>query len=185
LFTSRTTPDYTTVESNQHIVARFISGTYNQELRINGNGYFSKIEDNKDGDRTYVLSIGSSAADKFKLLGRCNYSMGDNSYYSTNNNSFALTNGTAEIKEHIFIPLHHNSGNYNINQTAMLWVNGGTVTKGFPSGSEAIVLYGALKVSAGELNANCTSGLTRRESGLLQIDGGIINANQIRTSNQG
>ncbi|MCA1762696.1 MAG: hypothetical protein LC664_06865, partial [Flavobacteriales bacterium] len=81
-------------------------------------------------------------------------------------------------------------GNYTINQTAMLWVNGGSAAKGAPeviggNNSEAIVPYGIIKVSAGALYANCTSGITTRANGLIQLDDGYIFANQIRTSVQG
>lgn len=182
-FTTRTSPDYTASETEQYIEARFISATENQELRANGNAYFSRIVVNKGIDMTYTLTI-NGAPNKFKLLGRCNDNMGASDYVAegSNDNAFALVNGTAEIKENIFIPLHHNGGNYNINATTMLWINGGEATKGFPSGTEAIVVYGTVKVSDGILNAYCRSGLTMRGNGLLQVDGGIVNANQVRTS---
>ncbi|NEN23179.1 T9SS type A sorting domain-containing protein [Cryomorpha ignava] len=182
-FTTRTSPNYIAPESTQFIEARFISGTLNQELRANGISYFSRIVVNKGIDMTYTLTI-NGAPNKFQLLGRCNAGMGANSFTSegANGNSFALVNGTAEIKENIFIPLHHNGGNHNINETAMLWVNGGEVTKGFPSGTEAIVVYGTVKISAGNLNAYCKSGFTMRGNGLLQVDGGVVTTDQIRTS---
>ncbi len=187
-FTTRTMPDYINSESEQYIEARFISDIANQELRANGNSYFSRIVVNKGIDMTYVLSLNSNAPNKFKLLGRCNYGMGSSAYITeaSNSNSFALVNGTAEIKENIFIPLSQNQGqNHNINETAMLWVNGGEVTKGSLDGANngiAIVVYGVIKVSSGTLNALCQSGLTMRGNGLLQVDGGIVNTNQIRTS---
>ena len=187
-FTTRTTPNYSSDESEQYIEARFISDIANQELRANGNSYFSRIVVNKGVDMTYILSINSNALNKFRLLGRCNIGMGGSSYVTegSNGNSFALVNGTAEIKENIFIPLSQNQNqNYNINETAMLWVNGGEVTKGSLDGTNnsiAIVVYGAIKVSNGILNALCESGLTMRGNGLLQVDGGTVNTNQIRTS---
>lgn len=190
-FTNRTDPNYTANETEDYIEARFISDTNNQELRANGSSTFSRIVINKGADMTYILSLTSTNAAYFKLYGPCQDGMGDSQYYDEdhNQNSFALINGTAEITENIFIPLQINNGNYNINYTAQLWVNGGEVTKGPPVGtgeiSEALVNYGSVKVTDGILNVNCRSGITIRENGIIQIDGGKIYTNQIRTSMYG
>ena len=74
---------------------------------------------------------------------------------------------------------------YNINYTAQLWVNGGVVTKGQLGGSgsgSAIVPYGKIKVSPGCLTPSAIKGMTLRENGLLQVDGGVVNTNCIGTS---
>ena len=197
-FTNRTSAsdyNYTNNETQQYIQAVFGSGSVNQELRANGPSYFSRIVVDKGVDMTYVLTFSSINPSFFRLLGRCDYTMSDNPYInaSDNKNAFALINGTAEIRENIFLPLsvnQANSSNYNINATAQLWINGGHAAKGFPVGpdtrhSQAIVNYGIIKVTGGVLTANCRSGITTRDNGITQIDGGVINAMQIRTSNQG
>src|SRR5690606_34151447 len=121
-----------------------------------------------------------------------------------NPHSFALINGTAEIRENIFIPLQINrgndninansgnnkSGNYNINHTAQLWINGGEVTKGRlgdPSAANgtALVLYGSVKVTSGVLNVFCNAGIVIRGNGVIQVDGGLVETNQIQTSTLG
>lgn len=60
-------------------------------------------------------------------------------------------------------------GNYNVSENAILWVDGGTVTK--PNGT-AVVVYGKVKVSAGTFNANINSGITTRLNGVFESTGG-------------
>lgn len=200
-FTNRTAVEantYFTSENQQIVIAHFVSDSRNQELRTNGLSNFSRIVVNKGFDMTYILSISSTSATFFKLLGRCNYHMNPASFTGEggNPNAFALINGTAEIKNNIFIPLQTNSTAennttasggpiYNINNSAQLWVNGGTVTKGPLGGvgtASAIVPYGNIRVTAGVLNSLCNRGITLRENGLIQVDGGTVNANNISTS---
>src|SRR5690606_2289660 len=137
-----------------------------------------------------VLSISAESPGDFHLLGYCGNATGadspniaeSNSFF---NNAFALVNGTAEIGQNVFIPLN-TGGNYNLNESTTLWVNGGTVAKGAPqvgtSNTLAVVVYGTVKVSEGTFYANVESGFTLRGNGTLQIDGGEVYANQIRTS---
>lgn len=189
-FTNRTTAsyaNYTSSEGTDIVEAFFTSDNNNQLLRANGLTNLSRIVIDKGIDQTYTLSIESSNANFFKLLGRCNYNMGNSDYFAEPQfyNCFALVNGTAEIRENIFIPLHANNGNYNINKTAQLWINGGEATKGQLGGSSnsgGLVPYGILKVSDGVMNSLCESGLTTRDNGLIQVDGGVVNTNSIRTS---
>jgi len=191
-FTNRTSANFTAYSTNENqdiVVAYFASGSKNQRLVANGLSYFSRIVIDKGVDMTYVLSFSSNNSNHFKLLGPCDFAMPPANYTSAagNQNSFALVNGTAEIRENIFIPLLTNNTNgiYNINNTAELWVNGGVVTKGRLGGggnASAIVPYGNIRVTAGVLNALCNSGITLRENALVQIDGGEVNANSLRTS---
>ena len=188
---------YNSFEQNDFVVAHFVSGSKNQVFRANGLTYFNRIVIDKGVDMTYVLSISSNNSDNFHLLGPCNYMMSEvefsPEYYSPGNNgnrnSFALINGTAEIKENIFIPLHLNGhGNYNLNHSAQLWVNGGEVTKGKLGGtgtSTAFVIYGTVKVSSGKLNVFCNAGMVIRGNGVIQVDGGEVETNQIQTSTLG
>ena len=185
-FTERTTPDYNDNNGTAWVNCRFVHDSKNQEIVCNGISWFQRIVMDKGTDDTYLLSIEASNSNYFKLLGRANDSMGSDPYQTENENSncLAIINGTAEIRDNVFIPLHTGGGNYNINETAGLWVNGGEVTKGVPIGqnNQAIVAYGKIRISAGTLNANCTSGITMRNLGSVEISGGTLRANQIRTS---
>ncbi len=195
-FTNRTSPAtatyYNSAETDQYITARFISDTQNQRLLANGKTYLSRLVVNKGVDDTYIFTVSADNSEDFFLLGKANSATGQNDpnlLESSLQNAFALVNGTAEIGNNVFIPLNR-SGNYNFNETTTLWVNGGTVAKGAPEmvggGDElAIVVYGKIKVSAGEIYANCQSGFTLRKNGILQVDGGYLQANQIRTSTYG
>ena len=193
---------YTTPEVGQRVVAYFSSNSKNQELVANGISYFSRIVVDKGTDMTYILRISSNNTSKFKLLGVCNKYMYPARNYSTpieNLNSFALINGTAEIGPNIFIPLLANantSGNkwYMLNHTAQLWVNGGEVAVGSLGGPVeqigevkaipygALIIYGLIKVSAGKLSSWCNNGILLRETGILEVDGGTVSTNQLRTS---
>lgn len=193
---------YTTGEANmQKIVAHFVSGIANQELIANGLSYFSRIVVNKGTDMTYILRIVSNNASKFKLLGRCDQYMTADRAYSTpeqNLNSLATINGTIEVGQNIFIPLLVNPSSggkyYLINNSAQLWVNGGEVVVGSLGGAAgssggnkngALITYGLIKVTAGNLRSLCNNGILLRQTGMLQIDGGTVTTNQVRTSNIG
>jgi len=193
-FTNRTvggSSAYINQESNHIIEAFFVSSNQNQKLVANGESFFSRMVIDKGSDETYILTISSNGPDKFKLLGRCRTNLGPFQQQfvdeSINQNSFALINGTAEIRQNIFIPLFINNGIYNINNTAQIWVNGGEVTYGpFGAGgnSGALVLYGIIKVTDGVFNVFNNNGIVIRANGLVQVDGeeAQLNTNQIRTS---
>ena len=184
-FTNRITPNYTQTETSGWVEAKFISNSINQELIANGTSFFSRLVINKGLDDSYVLHVTSDGPNKFQLLGFANQNFDSPQASETlNTNSVCLVYGTLRVGNDIFLPLHVNSGNYCINESTTLWVDGGVVTKGFPIGATgtAIVSYGKIRITAGELNANCNSGITIRDNGIIQVDGGTLNANQIRTS---
>lgn len=186
IFTNRLELDSALVESQHWVEAHFTNGIKNQTLTANGSvNRFSRIIVNKGHDQTYVLTINSNATNKFQLLGR--HVATDNGDPEVPNiqdskgdrNSCVIINGTLEVGKNIDIILHRRGGNYSVGRNAQIWVNGGSVTK---DAGTAIVIYGKVRITAGELNANCNSGFTTRDNGILQVDGGVVNANQIRTS---
>ncbi len=189
-FSNRTVPNYTTAENQGHVFARFVNPTAHQRVMANGLTYFSRIVMNKGSDDTYTLSLSADEPDMFRLLGNCNSSMGESPFHAegsgAQNTSMALINGTLEVRENIFIPLQTGANNFNINETVTLWINGGFAAKGAPDvgtgNNIAIVPYGKIRISAGRLNANCNSGITTRGNGVLHVEGGELNTNQIRTS---
>ena len=75
-------------------------------------------------------------------------------------------------------------GNYDLGSPGVLpvlWIDGASVTDGGISG--AIVPYGTIRVTAGSLTLeNGQRAVVIRESGLLKIDGGVVNMGMFRTS---
>ena len=75
----------------------------------------------------------------------------------------------------ITIPRLNGGGNYDLGAAGVLpvfWIDGANVTDGGLGG--AIVPYGTLKITAGSLTCvNGQGAIVLRESGLLQIDGGV------------
>lgn len=94
-------------------------------------------------------------------------------------------NGIMRLGNNITIPAlgETGGGNYDLGSPTnvpMLWIDGATIqtTQG-----NSIVPYGTIRITAGTLN--CTTGassIVLRESGLIELFGGTINARMIRTS---
>jgi Pentaxin family/G8 domain len=176
--------DYTTATpANGGVNANFVSSLQNQELICNGFSKFWRIKIDKGSDDTYKLRITANSVANFNLLGFAAHNNdADVTPYGaqTNNlNALGLVRGTVEIGNNIVISTLNNTGNYCVYTPATLWVNGGSVTK--PAGT-AIVGYGKIKVSSGTLNAPVNSGVTLRVNGTLEVEGGTVTLNQIRTS---
>ena len=207
-FTNRTAEEegfevYNSKEIRHIITAFFVNDSINQRLQADGLSLFSRIVIDKGNDESAVLTISSNDPEHFKLIGSCNYPLRPTPFTPAepfpgnpgNPNSFALINGTAEIRENIFIPLQVNNippwedgsvGDFNINRTARLWVNGGEVTKGPMGGPETggngLVIYGKVTVSSGVLNVFSERGMILRDGGTLEVHGGNVNTNTLQTS---
>jgi hypothetical protein len=154
-----------------------LSASQDQEINCNGETRFYRIEINKGTDETYKTRLVASTPANFGLFGKANYDI--NTASGANDNAIGLRNGTLEVGLNINIPHLNTTGNYAIFETAQLWVNGGSVTK---SGGTAIVPYGRIKVTSGALTALIGSGLTTRENGIIQVEGGVVQVGAIRTS---
>lgn len=178
-FTNRVAANYTAEATNGIVDANFLNDSKNQAISCNGISNFYRIEIDKGTDKTYILSIEASAAANFNLFGYANEGHADIAQLAANNNALGLLRGTVKIGNNVNIPVLNNSGNYNISEAAQIWVNGGTVIK--PNGT-AIVPYGIARVSAGTFTASVGSGFTLRDNGLIKVEGGSLNATQIRTS---
>ncbi len=178
-FTNRSSADYNNEALNGIVDANFISSTSNQDVICNGISNFYRIEIDKGTDKTYMLAIEASAVSNFNLFGYANEGHASVAQLTDNNNALGLLRGTVKIGNNVNIPVLNNTGNYNISEAAQLWVDGGTVTK---SAGTAIVPYGTARISAGTFEALVASGFTLRDNGLIKIDGGTLNANQVRTS---
>ncbi len=178
-FTNRAAADYANEATDGIVDANFLNGSANQTVSCNGITNFYRIEIDKGTDMTYELSISASSTANFKLYGYASQAHGSVAQLTTNDNALGLLKGTVRIRNNVQIPHLNRSGNYNISEAARLWVDGGTVST---SVSNAIVPYGEAKITAGTFEALVPQGFTLRENGAVIVEGGTLNANQIRTS---
>lgn len=120
----------------------------------------------------YELSLIASPTSTVKFV---------NNGYTVN----ALGNGILRFGTNITIDrmIGNASGNYDIGSPTSLpvfWIDGANVTY---NASGAIVPYGTLKITSGLLTCQAgQGGIVIRESGLILVEGGTINAKMIRTS---
>ena len=178
-FTNRVTADYANEATNGIVDVNFLSTVADQDLICNGTSNFYRIEVDKGSDDTYILDISTDNSANFNLYGYANEGHANVAQLASNANALGLLAGTVKVGLNVNIPALNITGNYNISSAARLWVDGGTVTKSIGT---AIVPYGVLQVSSGTLNALVASGLTLRDQGQIVMEGGSLNANQIRTS---
>jgi len=106
--------------------------------------------------------------------------------FVNNGNTFiANGNGILRFGNNITIPRMNGSGggNYDIGSPSALpvvWIDGASVTY---NGGGAIVPYGTIRITSGTLTCQSgQGGIVIRESGLILVEGGTINAKMIRTS---
>ncbi|NBC84048.1 MAG: HYR domain-containing protein [Bacteroidetes bacterium] len=178
-FTNRTVANYTSSANDGVIELIVDNATKDQFIQCNGPSNFYRIEIDKGIDKTYALSITATDASNFNLFGRANYGHSSQAQLTSNLNALGLLRGTVKIGNNVNIPVLNTGGNYNISEAARIWVDGGYVAK---TGGTAVVPYGVLKVTSGTFEALVNSGITLRENGQINISGGTINVNQIRTS---
>lgn len=179
-FTQRVAANLTADATNGIIDLNFLSTTADQTLACNAQANFYRIKVDKESS-AYTLSITASADGNFNLYGRADYSIdSDLGYGGTNNNAFALVTGTAKIGSNVNFTLNE-GGNYSISSNGQLWIAGGEIlkTSGF-----ALVPYGTFKISSGIAELLVQSGITIRDAGVVEVTGGSVYANQIRTSIQ-
>lgn len=178
-FTNRVAANYTAEATNGIVDFNLLNDNENQTINCNGLTRFYRIEIDKGVDDSYLATFTADAPGNFLLFGFSNNDDPATAQLASSNNAFALLRGTAEITANISIPVLSNTGNYNISAGAALWINGGTVLK---NNGNSTVPYGTLKVSAGLFESRVVAGITTRDNGTINVEGGIINTNQIRTS---
>ncbi len=178
-FTNRSVPNYGAEATDGIIDANFLSGSSDQTINCNGVTNFYRIEIDKGLDQTYILDINATVAANFNLFGPADYGHSSVAQLTTNENNLGLLRGTVRLNTNVDVPVLNNTGNYNIPESARLWVNGGSAEK---PGGTAIVPYGTVQLSAGILNAPVNSGITTRDNGNIIVEGGTMTVNQIRTS---
>lgn len=150
----------------------FLGTTANTSITFNAGSSATFYGFTSNKQTNYELSLIASASSTVKFV---------NNGYTVN----ALGNGILRFGSNITIDrmIGNSSGNYDIGSPTSLpvfWIDGANVTY---NGNGAIVPYGTLKISAGTLTCQAgQGGIVIRESGLILVDGGTINAKMIRTS---
>ncbi len=181
-FTNRTAANYASEATDGIVDVNFLSENKNQSIICRGLTNFYRIEIDKGTDFTYVLNIDAASTDNFNLFGYANEGHGTIAQLTTNNNALGLIRGTVRIGNSIEIPLLTLGSNYNVSEKAQLWIDRGIVRK---NSGTSIVVYGKVRITNGLLEARIPSGITFHENGILSVEGGTINANQIRTTGEG
>lgn len=135
------------------------------------------------GSSSKFYGLSSNKNDGFELsLTAAN---GASVLFHNNGAAVRPINGILRLGNNINIPAlgETGGGNYDLgtpSNVPVLWIDGATIQT---SQSNSIVPYGTLKITSGTLN--CTTGASSiviRESGLIEVLGGTINARMIRTS---
>lgn len=176
-FTNRTTPDYSNEATDGIVDFRLVNNSEDQIVNCNGTTRFYRIAIEK-GVRARQAVFNASSATYFSLFGAASMENSE----TVNNNAFGLISGTAKLGPNINIEMLNTSGNYHIFPNAGLWIDGAVVRK---NSGNALVSYGELKLTSGLVEAKVPSGITTRLNGIVHIEGGILNTNQIRTSVMG
>ncbi len=181
-FTNRVAADYTNQATDGVIELITDNASANQTIQCLGTSNFYRIEIDKGLDKTYILELQASDPSYFNLFGYANQGHGNTPQLTSNTNALGLLSGTVKIGPNINIPRLNGGGNYNISESARLWVDGGFVAK---NNGTAIVPYGDLQISSGSVEARIQSGITTRANGAIIVEGGTLTTNQIRTSVHG
>jgi hypothetical protein len=181
-FTNRNTADYTSEATDGIVDVNFTNTNASQNVFCRGITNFYRIKINKGTDNSYTLNLDATAPANFNLFGFANENHAAIAQLADNTNALGLVSGTVRIGNSIVIPTLSIANIYSISESAQLWINGGTVQK---NSGQSIAIYGKVKITTGLLEAKVASGITLCKNGALNVDGGIVNTNQIRTSDVG
>ncbi|SDB81330.1 beta strand repeat-containing protein [Williamwhitmania taraxaci] len=181
-FTNRATADFATEATDGIVDANFLNTAASQSIFCRGITNFYRIKINKGVDNTFTLNIDATAPANFNLLGFANENHAAVAQLADNANALGLVSGTVRIGNSVVIPTLSIANVYSISEAAQLWINGGTVQKNI---GQTIAIYGKIKTTTGLLEAKVASGVTLCKNGALNVDGGTVNINQLRTSDVG
>lgn len=180
-FTNRTVANYTAEATDGIVDVNFINPSASQNVLCKGLTNFYRIKVDKGTDNTYSLNLDATASSSFNLLGYANQNHAAISQLVSNSNALGLIRGTIRIGNSIVIPTLSTASRYVISEAAQLWINGGVVQK---NSGQTIAVYGKLRATTGLLEAKIQDGITLCSNGSLYVDGGIVNVNQIHTSDE-
>ncbi|MCA1744190.1 MAG: hypothetical protein LC643_00465 [Bacteroidales bacterium] len=188
---------YTSTPNNGRADVVFNNPMADQSLYLAGQSDFYRIEIDKGVDQTYVLNIDAKDTDNFKLFGRNNQSQTGTSPNLNNPKALGLLAGTVRLGQNIVIPslttLTSSVGwnptisgeTYEIDEDAMLWLDGANVTFSTEDTGSSVILYGTLKVSGSSVfNDNSQQGIISRTTASVTIEGGEVSTECVRTSYQ-
>jgi fibronectin-binding autotransporter adhesin len=175
-----------------------VTGLTNNSFTLNGQTDFYRLIVNKGTGQQAMLTINSSDVANFRIFGPNNLDYNDTGANAApnflNNNDLVLINGTLQLQGSINIPnLVLNGGGgvgggWPIPQAAALWINGDDVTIQVTSTTDTgdngrqIYVFGLLRLSKGTINMGYSRGLLGGGSGVFQVEGGTLNAWQLRTT---
>ncbi|MEQ8550822.1 MAG: T9SS type A sorting domain-containing protein [Cyclobacteriaceae bacterium] len=180
-FTQRTTATANSDATDGIVDVNFLNQEINQTIISNAVARFYRIEIDKASSAVF-LNITASAVANFNLFGRANYDINSNlGVEGTNNNAFGLVTGGVSLGNNVRIDALNTGGNYAISSLATLQVDGGRVRK---TGGTALVPYGVIRLNSGLAEFLVNSGITLRDAGRIEVNGGELYANSIRTSVQ-
>ncbi|MDY0347585.1 MAG: PKD domain-containing protein [Tenuifilaceae bacterium] len=184
-FTNQYTPNYTGTPNNGRADAIFNNTSADQSIVCNGQTHFYRIEIKKD-DIAYVLNIDASETGNFRLFGRNNHNPEGTPPNIPNPQALGLLSGTVRLGENIVIPSIAETGVYNIDEDAMIWLDGASVrysTQTNTADGTTLIIYGGLRISGNSVfNDNSKQGLVMRTSSSLLIEDGNVTTECVRTS---
>lgn len=209
-FTNQPQPVYTSFPT--HAVSLIMSGASNSTLSCNGTTDLYRLVVDKGSDKTYTLTVNSTALANFRLYGKVDGSIishWDSGTSSTvlddNNKALFIANGTLELTGKIFIPtLTEGGDNYYIFSTGKLFINddevtvystalsnaettvGGITGTGVSSdygGNQSFTVYGDFQIDAGIFNTKTHGFVSFSEnSATITINGGEVITPNIRST---
>jgi len=183
-FSNVSTYDYSGTNVKVKVDARFTNSLANQAVYLDGITEFYRIVSDKGVDASYELSFVATSVSNFKLYGKNNQS-GPGDGITENPHALGLKSGTVRLSANIVIPeICSGSNNYDVPEATVLWIENSNVAM---SGGTALVIYGSMKITGSSAVVNITSpsGITLREVGVLDVQDGVVNLNQLRTSTLG
>lgn len=187
--TRRTSADYTGTPNYGRADLVFNNGTSDQDLLLNGQSIFHRIEIDKGTDKTYVLNIDATDPSFFQLFGPNNQAQAGTAPNFSNPKALGLLAGTVRLGNNVVLPSLSANDLYIIDEDAMLWLDGAQVTYSnltSPPNTTALILYGDLRVSGSTVfTDNSGQGIVMRTSASLIIEDGEVNTVQVRPSYQG
>jgi hypothetical protein len=145
------------------------TGTTSNVMACNGVTDLYTLTINKGTGSTYILSVTSTNSANLN-------------FYS-NEQLIDVVNGTLRLGANINIPRVYGAGtdNYNLGSSAtspMLWIDGAD----FNTNSNAFVVYGKFRITAGTFTCVGREGTVIREEGQYLIEGGVFTTEKFRPS---
>lgn len=159
------------------------TGSASNKIDAFGITRFYRLVIDKGIDQTHVLTVNSTNVANFKILGRNDQAIGTGDNPESDKALF-IRNGTLRLKENILIESLTSGGtDFIVNKNASLWIDGAEVnTSTIVAGSTALTVIGKFRITDGELDAGDSAGVIIRNDAEIIVEGGVINASQMRPS---